>query len=158
MAWRRLLFFFLGRVPFAASLWVLVALIGIANGTWAHKLPPATLALWGFGLDQLWRGRWWTLVTGAVFVHGLWMYWALLVLFVPLTVGAYEWLAGTRRVLIVYWTTDIGGALLVALVLILPLYLAGTELGRQLAYAHDVGMSGGGFGCLGAAVNRLPGR
>ena len=146
----------LGRVRFAATLWVLVAVAGIASGTWAHALPPATLDRWGFAPVQLWQGGWWKLATSTVLAHGPAMYWILLLVFVPLSVAAFEWLAGTRRALLVFWASDLGGSLLVALALVLPLYLGDTELGRELAHYRDVGMSGGGFGCLGALVSRLP--
>ena len=57
--------------------------------------------------------------------------------------------AGTRQACLLYWMTDVGGTLIVSLFLVLPLYLARTDLGMSLAFSGDVGMSGGGFGSLG---------
>ena len=152
---RRRVWSVLGRVGFAATLWVLVAVAGIASGTWARALPPAILDRWGFAPVQLWQGGWWKLAASTVLAHGPAMYWMLLLVFVPLSAGALEWLAGTRRALLVFWASDLGGSLLVALGVVLPLDLDCT--GRPRAGPQrDVGMSGGGFGCLGALVSRLP--
>jgi hypothetical protein len=54
--------------------------------------------------------------------------------------------------------TDLGGNLGMALLVVLPLYSLGTSTGYELAHRHDVGMSGGGFGCLGGWMSRLPRR
>ena len=145
----------LAELPFTILLWLAVAGTGIATGIWAHPLAPALLERWGVGLEQLWRGRWWTLLTSTLLAHGPAMYWGLL-LFIPASVGVYERLAGTRRALTVYGLTAVGGALIVAFGVVLPLHLAGIELAAQLPYANDVGMSGGGFGCLGAVLGRVP--
>ena len=147
----------LGRTPFATALWLAVALVGIWTGTWEHPLHPAKLERWGDGLGQLWQGRWWTVFTDTVFVHGPLMYWAIL-LFIPASVGAYEWLAGTRRAFWLFWATDLGGSLLVTLAIVLPFYLSGAEAGSLLPFDYDVGMSCGGFGCAGAALCHLPPR
>ena len=77
------------------------------------------------------------------------MFWGILP-FVALSIGVYEYVAGTQRALVLYWMTDLGGSLGSTLVLVLPLYITGTALGETLAYADDVGISGGGFGCVGA--------
>lgn len=39
---------------------------------------------------------------------------------------------------------------------VFTLYLLKTDLGIALAFSDDVGMSGGGFGCVGGWVSRLP--
>lgn len=147
----------LARVPFATALWLAVAAVGIWTGTWRHELHPAKLQRWGEGLEQLWNGRWWTLLTDTVFVHGPVMYWGILA-FIPVSVGVYEWLAGSRRALVVFWLTDIAGSLAVALGIVLPLYLSGIVVADLLPFANDVGMSGGGFGCVGATMRHLPRR
>jgi hypothetical protein len=147
----------LARVPFATALWLAVAWVGIRTGTWAYELHPAKLERWGDGLGQLWQGRWWTVFTDIVFVHGPLMFWAILV-FIPASVGVYEWLAGTRRALLVFWATDLGSSLFVAFGVVLPLYLSGAEAASLLPFDYDVGMSGGGSGCAGAALNHLPRR
>lgn len=147
----------LERAPFASALWLAVALVGIWTGTWQHPLHPAKLERWGDGLGQLWQGRWWTVFTDTVFVHGPVMYWAIL-LFIPASVGIYEWLVGTRRAFWLFWATDLGGSLFVTVGIVLPFYLSGAEAGSLLPFDYDVGMSGGGFGCAGAALCHLPPR
>jgi hypothetical protein len=92
--------------------------------------------------------------TAVLFTNRPLMFWGILPL-VALSIGVYEYVAGTQRALVLYWMTDLGGSLGSTLVLVLPLYITGTALGETLAYADDVGMSGGGFGCVGAWVHRL---
>src|SRR5690349_7161515 len=81
----------LTRVPFTATLWLAVALNGIVTGTWAHQLSSESLRKWGTALDQIWHGRWWTFVSDTVFVHRPSMYFGILI-FIPVSVGVYEWL------------------------------------------------------------------
>ena len=57
-----------------------------------------------------------------------------------------------------FWLTDVAGTLGITLLMVLPLYLAGTAVGHDLAYSDDVGLSGGGFGCMGGWIHRLPRR
>jgi len=78
--------------------------------------------------------------------------------FAAAVIGAYEWVEGTWRALAVFFSIDILGSLLV-LFCVLPL-LVGLPytVGEAELLTHDVGMSAGGFGLLGAIVAIRPRR
>lgn len=143
------------RVPFTiAMLWGIIT-VAIITGATTAQLTPDVLNRWGFSLSDLWQGGWYSLVTEVLFTHSPFMFWGILAL-VTFSIGIYEWQAGTRQACLLYWMTDVGGTLIVSLFLVLPLYLARTDLGMSLAFSGDVGMSGGGFGSLGGWIHRLP--
>ncbi len=147
----------LRRAPFTLALAAaLLAVAALASGPgWAPR--PDIIARWGFALHDLWTLRAWSLVTAVFFTqHPARI--AATVAFTAASVGVYEWQAGTRRALALFWTADVAATLLLALGVVLPLLLAGTAVGARLAAADDVGMSGGGFACLGAWTARLPQR
>ncbi|MCB0240566.1 MAG: hypothetical protein KDH08_18440, partial [Anaerolineae bacterium] len=56
----------------------------------------------GFAPVDLWLARWDGLLTSALVTAGGLMFWQAL-LFVALTVGAAEWLAGTLAAFLVFW-------------------------------------------------------
>lgn len=144
----------LWRVPFTLVMLLGIATVGVLSGSATNEIAPDVLNRWGFALRDLWQGTWYSLITEVWFTHSAFMYWGILG-FVVLSIGAYEWRAGTRRSLLLYWLTDIGGTLIVTLCFVLPLYLAKTDLGLTLAFSDDVGMSGGGFGSIGGSVHLL---
>ena len=144
----------LRRVPFTLVMLLGIGTVGVLSGSAANEVSPEVLSRCGFALRDLWQGTWYSLVTEVWFTHSAFMYWGILG-FVVLSIGAYEWRAGTRRSLLLYWLTDIGGTLIVTLCFVLPLYLAKTDLGLTLAFSDDVGMSGGGFGSIGGSVHLL---
>ncbi|MBD3887549.1 hypothetical protein IFO70_39085 [Phormidium tenue FACHB-886] len=144
----------LRRVPFTLAMTIGILLVGIFTGTTTGSLDPILRQKWGFALHDLWDGTWYSLVTEVLFTTDPVMLCGILV-FVWLSIGIYEWRAGTKQATLLYWLIDIGGSFVLSLRLVLPLYLSGTELGLKLAYADDVGMSGGGFGCVGAWVHRV---
>lgn len=69
--------------------------------------------------------------------------------FVVYSIGVYEWLAGTRQALLLYWVTSVLGMLLAARLAVAPLYWGGTPLGHEVALMSDVGPSAGGLGYIG---------
>ena len=131
-----------------------IGTVGVLSKSAVGVVAPSVLSHWGFALHDIWQGTWYVLVTEVWFTHSPFMFWGILG-FVVFSIGVYEWRAGTRRSLLLYWLTDIGGTLILTLCFVLPLYLAGTELGLTLAFSDDVGMSGGGFGSVGGWVHLL---
>ena len=144
------------RVPFTLVMLLGIIIVAFITGATNAQLTPDVLNRWGFSLSDLWQGGWYSLVTEVLFTHSPFMFWGILAL-VICSIGIYEWQAGTRQACLLYWITDVGGTLIVSLALVLPLYLARTDLGMSLAFSGDVGMSGGGFGSLGGWIHRLPG-
>lgn len=147
----------LRRLPFTLGLLAVVGVLVLVASGPGFASRPEVVARWGFALHKLWEGEVWTVVTATVLLHRPFLFPAS-ALFLAYAVGVYEWAAGTRRALVVFWTADVVGALVLALGVVLPLYAAGTALGHELAFADDVGVSGGAFGCLGAWMGRLPTR
>lgn len=142
------------RVPFTLVMLIGIGTVGFLTGAFKGELAPNLLQRFGFSLDDLWQGTWYSLVTEVWFTGHPSMYWGILV-FVVVSIGIYEWQSGTRRALWLYWLTDIGGTLIVALGFVLPLFLLKTDLGMALAFNDDIGMSGGGFGCVGGWISGL---
>ena len=147
----------LRRAPFTLALAAAIVAVTLATSGPGLTARPEVIDRWGWALHDLWDGAWWSLVTAVFLNHRPYLV-AVTVAFVAASAGVLEWVGGTRRALAVFWGGDLAATLAISLGLVLPLYLAGTEVGRTLAYADDVGMSGGGFACLGAWVGRLPQR
>lgn len=145
------------RLPFTLFMELAIIGVALAHGAVVGELSSVAQLHWGFGLHNLWEGRFYTLFTAPFFVRDLRMFLGIL-LFVGYSIGIYEWLAGTRRAMLLYWVTNVLGLLLAAGLAIAPLYWAGTLLGRELAFMSDVGPSAGGLGCIGGWVRRLPDR
>jgi len=120
---------------------------GSAWGTLSEELHRA----WGFGPLTFWREHWHTLATNTFFVRNTLMLLAM-VFFVAVSVGVYEWKAGTRRAMLVFWAANVATLLLTAAFVVLPMRMAGIPPRWDWAPAGDVGASFGGFGCLGAWI------
>jgi len=145
------------RCPFTLLLAAGVILAAIATGTWVHPSDPATLARWGYGLHDFRDGTWYSLLTSVFLTNRPFMFWGILV-FVFLSVGGYECRAGWQRAVLVFVLCDLVSKLAITIMVVLPLDATGLAVGQALAMSDDVGMSAGGFGCLGAFFEMLPGR
>lgn len=146
----------MGRVfglPFTlAFLGVMVAANWLA-GTFAGFLPPEALTSWGISHESVLNGEAFRLVTGTFLSHDAGMFWRQL-LFAASVIGAHEWLEGSLRTALFFFAIDIVGSLLV-LFMVLPLLVSlPNEIGEAALRTHDVGMSAGGFGLIGALVVR----
>ncbi|MBM4431753.1 MAG: hypothetical protein FJ026_15625, partial [Chloroflexi bacterium] len=146
---RRLLFTFLMGLSITA--------VAIAEGAVLGRLSPTSQLRWGFGLHNLWEQRWYTAFTAPFFVRDLRMLPGILLL-VGYSIGVLEWKAGTRQAVLIYWCTNVLGLWLAALLVVAPLYRAGTAQGTAAAFLSDVGPSAGGLGCIGGWVRHLPNR
>ncbi len=136
---------------------LVIIAVALAHGVLWAELSSVAQQRWGFGLHNLWEGRLYTPFTAPFFVRNLTMLLGILLL-IGYSIGIYEWLAGTRRALLLYWVTNVLGMLLAAGLAVVPLYWVGSPLGRELALMSDVGPSAGGLGCIGGWVDRLPDR
>ena len=68
------------------------------------------------------------------------------VVFAALVIGFYEFKQGTLRAITMFVVIDIVGTLVVLFLVVGPM----TRLDTEVAILHDVGMSAGGFGLIGA--------
>lgn len=145
------------RLPFTLFMEGSILVTAVLVGAAAAELSPVVAQRWGFGLHNLWEGRWHTLVTSTFFVRDRHML-VTIVLLLGYSIGIYEWMAGTRRAVSLYWVTNIGATAVAAIVFVGPLYWARTALGRELGLMSDVGASAGAIGCIGAWTRWLPDR
>jgi hypothetical protein len=131
------------RVPFTASVVVLILVLGVATGTlWSPLEDKSWYPDVAFGPPALLDGRWWTVVTGSLYALKPLQYVAILTFFV-LPVSLCEWRLGTRRtaaVVVVFQAIGVigGGYLMVAL-------SSWTDWGwaQRTAQDLDVGFSAG---------------
>ena len=71
-----------------------IVTVGFLTGTYAGALSPILRKRWGFALHDLWQGTWYSLVSEVWFTRYPFMFWGILA-FVILSIGVYEWRAGT---------------------------------------------------------------
>jgi hypothetical protein len=131
---------------------VMIGANGLA-GTLSGMLPPQALAAWGISHRALLDGEVFRLVTGTFLSHDLGMFLRQLG-FAFAVIGAYEWLEGTWRAMAVFFSIDSLGSLLVLFVVLPILSGPASILSETELFVHDVGMSAGGFGLIGALVAR----
>ena len=142
------------RLPFTLTIALAVLLVTAATGTMMRPITPALLDRWGFGLDDLRAGRLWPLLLTPFQVYRPYMV-ATLLSSLLLFVGACEYLYGTRRTLLVFWSGQLAGYLL-AFLLLWPLVALGSPWAARLTLHADVGASAAGFAAAGAVIPALP--
>lgn len=132
----------LRRVPFTASVVLLIVVLAIATGTaWSPLERSDWYADVGFGPPALQDGRWWTVVTGSLFALQPLQYPVVLVFF-ALPVGLCEWRLGTRRTAAVVTIGQVLGVVLGGL-LVIALSHTGWGWAQRTATDLDVGFSAG---------------
>lgn len=141
------------RVPFTLAFLIVMALSNWLAGTFDGMLPPQSLRDWGISHHTLLSGEAFRLVTGTFLSHDLAMFLRQFG-FVAIVIGAYEWTQGTGRAIAMFFFIDILGTLLVLLAVLPMLIGLPYQLGEVSLSAHDVGMSAGGFGLIGALMAR----
>jgi hypothetical protein len=141
------------RLPFTLAFLAAMVTANWLAGTLSGLLPPQALTDWGISHQSILNGEVFRLVTGTFLSHDLGMFLRQFC-FAAGVIGAYEWLEGTGRAFAVFVSIDILGSLIV-LFAVLP-SLAGLPhvAGEAALLTHDVGMSAGGFGLIGALIAR----
>lgn len=147
----------LQRLPYTLILALGVIIAGILTGAPWKAVDPGVIQHWGFALDDLREGRWFTLLTGVLITRGPLMFWGIVV-FAFASVGGLEWQIGPRRAVVRYWQTELVGSIGGPLVLQVALASTHSPLAASFPHIAEVGMSAGGFGCLGAALACLTAR
>lgn len=140
----------LRRIPFTLTLLgVIILCVVLINLFSAIVSYGEVLQRSGYGLPALREGRIWTLLTGIFLEVYPWLVAGNLWL-IALFVGTYEARAGSKRAALVFFVTQIGGALLAAVAIVWPLTLTGWSWAQHLEQASDLGASVGALGCAGA--------
>jgi hypothetical protein len=143
------------RFPFTLAFLAIMVTANWLAGTFTGLLPPQALTQWGISHQSILNGEIFRLVTGTFLSHDFAMF-LRQICFAALVIGAFEWADGTRRAIAVFFTIDIVGTLLV-LFAFLPFLADMPDFGGSAALTmHDVGMSAGGFGLIGALVAKQP--
>ena len=114
----------------------------------------ADLARYGVSLTRLEQGEWYRLISGSFLSHDTGML-IRQVLLASAAIGWYEWHQGTKRAILMFFTLDIIGTLILMFGLINGLDWAAPNGMPDLADTFDVGMSAGGFGLIGASLYPL---
>lgn len=146
------------RAPLTLGLLATMALFGVLTGSIHHSLLGTPLLdQVGFGLPALRHGQVYTLLANIPFALFPWML-VTIGLMVIILLLPYEVIAGTRRALLVFGASQLGGYLLAVLLVAWPLDALGSGWGHYLATSRDVGPSAGAFGATAALVWHLPRR
>lgn len=141
------------RLPFTLAFLLVLIVSNLAAGTLSGSLPTPSLTSWGVSHVDVRGGDLYRLLTGTFLSHDIGMF-LRQVLFASLVIGAYEWVAGSLRAFFVFFSIDIIGTLLVLFIIVPGFVMLHPGIGNEALSVHDVGMSAGGFGLLGALVAR----
>lgn len=142
------------RFRFTLAFFGVFLLANLLIGSPWRMVPETWLNRWGFSLDNLTHHRWFTLFTSVWFAHGPNMFLRLVVL-VLVTLGSCEYALGTRRTIALYFLLDAAGTVVGTLLAAAGLALLHSPEQSEFLVTGAVGMSAGGFGCLGAAFSQL---
>lgn len=123
-------------------------------GTFAGVLPETSLQKWGISHQDILGGDVYRLITGTFLSHDFSMFLRQFC-FAATVIGFYEWRQGTLRAFGMFVTIDILGSLIVLFAILGPLDGAPWGPFDGVKSLHDVGMSAGGFGLIGAIAASL---
>lgn len=143
----------LKRLPFTLTFLVIMVSANALAGTFGGTLRSEVLTQWGISHLDVLQGQVYRLLSGTFLSHDLGMLLRQMV-FAATVIGMYEWAVGTRRALAMFLIIDIVGTLLVLFVVLPALVYALPAFGTETFELHDVGMSAGGFGLIGALAAR----
>lgn len=129
---------------------VMVAANFVAGSIFAD-LPRGVLDAWGIAHHRLLNGEVWRLITSTFLSHDSGMFLRQFV-FAALVIGYYEWHWGVWRTASMFFAIDIIGTIVLLVALIGPLAGLPHPMLEGIALRHDVGMSAGGFGLVGAIL------
>lgn len=141
----------LRRLPFTISLFVIVVAAGIVTGTVARSAFPDLMQRFGWNLPALRAGHFYDLWVGLLFASSAGVRWSM-VLILLLGVGSLEFVCGTGRAAVIFFTLGALTSVITAL-LLWPLDALGVAWVRPFLYPPDMGSSSASLVCWGAAVN-----
>jgi phosphatidylglycerol lysyltransferase len=143
----------LTRIPATLSLIAVLLAVGlISQGLWRPFEDDPLYDVVAYGLPALSAGRWWTPITGTLFVNQPWVYGFTIASSAGM---AYlEWRRGSR-VALAYFGIGQLFAVLGSSLLLLVLSPLPWPWAQEQAAALDVGASGGTMACIAAAIGLL---
>lgn len=144
----------LRRLPYTVLVVITILTVTAVTETMERPISLRSLNDWGFSLNDLRHGRLYFLLIAPFQAYRPYMVLTItssLLLFL----GACEYLLGTRRAIIVFWTAHVA-AYLGAFALLWPFATAGYAWAERLTRQPDVGASAAAFGAAGAAIPFLP--
>ena len=137
------------RVPFTLVFLTIMVVANAVAGTLDGVISENALSNWGISHQSIRQLEIYRLVSGTFLSHDLGMF-LRQVVFAATVIGAYEWTQGSRRALIMFVCIDIIGTLIVLYMILPILVLVHPSIDSGSLQVHDVGMSAGGFGLIGA--------
>lgn len=141
----------IAKLPFTMIFLIIMIATNFAAGTLGGDLPDQSLRHWGISHNDIVLGEVYRLITGTFLSHDVAMFMRQ-VCFAAAVIGYYEWTQGTLRALGMFVLIDIVGSLIVLFAVLAPLSGAPWAGLDGITSVHDVGMSAGGFGLIGAIV------
>ena len=139
------------RLPFTFVFLLIMLCANYAAGTFAGDLPDLSLRQWGISHQSIVEGEIYRLITGTFLSHNTAMLMRQ-ICFAAAVIGFYEWGQGTLRTVTMLVFIDIVGSLTVLFAVLGPLDGVQWAALDGVKSLHDVGMSAGGFGLIGAIV------
>lgn len=139
------------ELPFTICFLGLMFIANYLAGTLSGQLPEDALRQWGISHQDILEGNLYRLATGTFLQHDLPMF-LRQICFAAAVIGFYEWQQGTARAVAMFFVIDVIGTLIVLFLLLPPLSHQSWGDFQDVKALHDVGMSAGGFGLIGAAI------
>ncbi|MDQ1123910.1 bifunctional lysylphosphatidylglycerol flippase/synthetase MprF [Microbacterium trichothecenolyticum] len=142
------------RIPATLVLLGILIIAGVlAGGLWQPFAESPLFPSVAYGLPALEAGRWWTPITGALFVDAPWVY--IFILPALVGMGYLEFRRGSRVAATYFLVGQIFSVVAAAAFLWGAAFLPWVWAQHQ-ATVLDVGPSGGIFACIAAALGLLP--
>ncbi len=141
------------KYPFTIVMLILLVLAGIYGRSHLGELDAVLHEQAGYSPRHLWEGQLHRIFTSLLFTAGGRRFYASLLMF-ALSVGWIEREYGTRGAMLTFFGVHVATQLILAVAVAGPLVGLGTDHGRFLLEARDVGPSAGYYGCLGLASRR----
>ncbi|MGJ8583385.1 MAG: rhomboid-like protein [Marinosulfonomonas sp.] len=138
-------------LPFTVLFLAVMIVANSLAGTLSGQLPEASLRQWGISHQDILEGDLYRLITGTFLQHDFAMF-LRQICFAGAVIGFYEWKQGTLRAVGMFFAIDVLGTLLVLFMILPPLSHQNWGDFADVKALHDVGMSAGGFGLIGAAI------
>lgn len=137
------------RIPLTLALIAVITLVALLTGALTTGTSTATVARWGFSLDNLRRGRVFTILTGDMMVYNARHFGSILAMLAAF-VAPVEWMAGSGLTAVAFWPGSIGGSLITSIITALLESITTWSPHPDMVTAADIGASVGTWSAAGA--------